>query len=80
MTYRLHVPGEMPKALRWTDQHALSRCGAGVLLFRGASDPLDGAAFRVLRDRRGAWIETDKPDQARRALGLPLGESLGGPR
>lgn len=77
MPYHLHIPGEPPKALRWTDRH--SSYVNGVLLFRGGSDILDGSSFRILRDTRGAWLETDKPDQARRALGMMVGESLGEP-
>ena len=77
MPYRLHIPGERSRALQWTDNHSLSSYGVGVLLYRKTANELDGATFRMLRDTAGAWLETDKPDQARRALRLPLGESLG---
>lgn len=50
-----------------------------MLLYRNSSDVLDGVTFRALRDTRGAWIETDRPDRARAALGLMLDESLGTP-
>lgn len=77
MPHRLHVPGESSRTLRWTVHDPRSRYGQGVLVYRNTSDILDGFNFRLLRDGRGAWLETDKPDQARRAMGLPLIESLG---
>lgn len=76
----LHVPGEHPRALRWTVHDPRSRYGQGVLLYRHPGDGvdiLDGATFRALRDTLGARLETDNPDRARNALGLPPGESLG---
>ena len=79
MPYRLHTPGEAPRALRWTTAHPASSHGLGVLLYRNGADILDGAMFRLLRDSRGAWLETDRPDRARWALGLPTEESLGTP-
>jgi hypothetical protein len=48
-----------------------------VLLYRNGKDMLDGATFRALRDERGAWLETDRPDRARRALALLASEDLG---
>lgn len=80
MPYILHVPGSRPRHLRWTVHDTRSSCGNGVLLFRNTSDLLDGAAFRALRDRAGAWIETDHPERARNALGFREEESLGEPR
>lgn len=77
MPTRLHIPGERSRSLRWTDKHSMSSYGNGVLLYRNGSDILDGYGFRKLRDGRGAWIETDNPDRARRALGMMVGESLG---
>lgn len=77
MSYTLHIPGEPPKALRWTTAHPASSYGGGVLLYRNGKDMLDGATFRALRDERGARIETDRPDRARRALALLSSESLG---
>lgn len=77
MAYRLHIPGELPKALRWTVHDPRSSYGHGVLIYRNGRDILDGATFRALRDRAGAWIETDHPDRVRGALGLFAGESLG---
>lgn len=77
MPYTLHIPGERPRALRWNVKHAASSYGYGVLLYRNGKDILDGAAFRVLRDTRGAWLETDRPDRARSALALLSNESLG---
>lgn len=77
MPYKLHIPGERPRALRWTVHDSRSSYGAGVLVYRNGSDMLDGASFRVLRDTRGAWIETDSPDRARSALALMIDESLG---
>lgn len=77
MPYHLHIPGEHPRALRWNVKHALSSYGHGVLVYRNGRDVLDGATFRALRDQRGAWIETDRPDRARSALGLMEAESLG---
>lgn len=80
MPYRLHIPGEPSRALRWTTAHAASRHGYGVLLYRNGGEILDGATFRALRDGRGAWIETDRPDRATDALGMPRNESLGSAR
>lgn len=79
MPYTLHIPGEPPKALRWTVHDSRSSYGAGVLVYRNSRDMLDGATFRDLRDRRGAWIETDRPDRVRSALALMQDESLGQP-
>lgn len=75
MPYTLHIPGEPPKALRWTVHDSRSSYGAGVLVYRNSSDVLDGATFRDLRDRLGAWIETDRPDRARSALALMQDEA-----
>ena len=80
MPYTLHIPGERPRALRWTVHDSRSSYGAGVLVFRNGRDLLDGATFRALRDGRGAWIETDRPDRARAALALAQGEGLGDDR
>lgn len=77
MPYRLHIPGEPPRALRWTVHDSRSRYGNGVLVYRNSSDILDGATFRALRDSLGAWLETDRPDRARPALALMEDESLG---
>lgn len=79
MPTMLHIPGEPSRALRWTVHDSRSSYGAGVLVFRNSRDMLDGATFRALRDGRGAWIETDRPDRARSALALMEGESLGNP-
>lgn len=73
---RLHIPGERPRALRWTVHDPRSSYGAGVLVFRNGRELLDGATFRALRDGNGAWLETDRPDRARAALGLMQDESL----
>lgn len=78
MPHTLHIPGERPRALRWTVHDSRSSYGAGVLVFRNGRDILDGGTFRALRDHRGAWIETDRPDRVRSALALMEGESLGG--
>jgi hypothetical protein len=77
MPYKLHIPGERPRTLRWNVKHPLSSHGQGVLLYGKSNDALDGAAFRLLRDMHGAWIETDRPDRARSALALFENESLG---
>ena len=77
MPYTLHIPGERSRALRWTVHDSRSSYGAGVLIYRNGRDILDGATFRHLRDHRGAWLETDRPDQARAALALMEQESLG---
>lgn len=77
MPYKLHIPGEPPKALRWNVKHPLSSYGSGVLVYRNSNDVLDGATFRNLRDTIGAWIETDRPDRVRSALGFMSDESLG---
>lgn len=79
MPYKLHIPGERPRALRWTVHDSRSSYGAGVLVFRNSRDVLDGFNFRLLRDTRGAWIETDRPDRVRSALALLQDESLGEP-
>lgn len=70
MPYVLHIPGERPRALRWTVHDSRSSYGNGVLVYRNSRDILDGATFRDLRDRLGAWIGTDRPDRAARALAL----------
>lgn len=70
MPYILHIPGEPPKALRWTVHDPRSSYGNGVLIYRNSRDILDGATFRQLRDTRGAWIETDRPDRVKLALVL----------
>ena len=80
MSYILHIPGERPRALRWNVKHARSSYGRGVLLFGKSSEILDGAMFRALRDGRGAWLQTNRPDRARSALALSARESLGEPR
>lgn len=77
MPYTLHIPGERSRALRWTAHDSRSSYGAGVLVYRNGRDILDGATFRALRDTRGAWIETGRPDRARSALALMQDESLG---
>ena len=77
MPYILHIPGERSRALRWTVHDSRSSYGAGVLVYRNSSDMLDGGTFRDLRDTRGAWIETDRPDRVRAALALMRDESLG---
>jgi hypothetical protein len=77
--YKLHIPGEPSRALRWTVHDSRSSYGAGVLVFRNGRDLLDGLNFRHLRDTRGAWLETDRPDRARAAMGLLQDESLGRP-
>ncbi len=79
MPYILHIPGERPRALRWTVHDPRSSYGHGVLLDKRGTGILDGATFRALRDMRGAWIETNRPDRVRSALALMEGESLGGP-
>ncbi len=76
MTYVLHIPGEQPHALRWTNRNPLSSYGSGALVYEKGTDILDGALFRYLRDHRGAWLETDSPDQARLALRLRFNEFL----
>lgn len=77
--YRLHVPGSPPRALRWTTEHPLSSYGKGVLVYRNGKEVLDANTFRALRDNKGAWLETDRPDRARSALPLHPEESLGQP-
>jgi len=79
MPYILHIPGERPRALRWTVHDSRSSYGNGVLIYRNSRDVLDGATFHLLRDRRAAWLETDRPDRARAALALMQDESLGTP-
>ncbi|MGV2980698.1 hypothetical protein ACERNI_10880 [Camelimonas sp. ID_303_24] len=79
MPYILQIPGERSRALRWTVNHPLSSYGNGVLIYRNTSGLLDGRAFRALRDGLGAWIETDKPQRVRAALGLMESETLGAP-
>lgn len=77
MPYKLHIPGEPPRALRWTVHDSRSSYGHGVLVYRNSNDILDGATFRHLRDHLGARLETDRPDRARAALALLQDESLG---
>lgn len=77
MAYTLHIPGEPPRALRWTVHDSRSSYGNGALVYRNSRDILDGATFRALRDGLGARLETDRPDRARSALALMQDESLG---
>lgn len=77
MPYKLHIPGEPSKALRWTVHDPRSSYGAGVLLYRNSNEILDGATFLALRERCQAWIETDRPDRVRRALALMPDEPIG---
>lgn len=77
MPYKLHIPGEPSRALRWTVHDSRSSYGAGILVYRNGRDMLDGATFRQLRDMHSAWLETDRPDRARSALALLDNESLG---
>jgi hypothetical protein len=76
MPYILHIPGEQPHPLRWSGKHHQSSYGSGALLYEEGGTMLDGGIFRHLRDRRGAWLETDKPDLARMALHLTEDEFL----
>lgn len=69
----IYIPGEAPKSLRWTEQHPKSASGAGVLLYRHGAEILDGLHFMEAQER-GGWIETDRPDRVRRALGFSHGE------
>lgn len=60
--------------LTWTATHAFcARYGPGVMVYANG-EILDGENFRGLRDTLGATIETDFPEKACRALGLPAGE------
>ena len=38
MPYTLHIPGERPRALRWTVHDARSSYGAGVLVYRNGRE------------------------------------------
>jgi len=79
MPIRLCLPDAPPRSLRWTTHHPASRRGLGVLIYKHSSEVLDGAGFRALRDGDGAWIETDREDRVRGALGLEAEESLAAP-
>jgi len=59
MPYVLHIPGAQPHALRWSDRHHRSSYGSAALLYQEGGAMLDGTMFRLLRDCRGAWLETD---------------------
>jgi len=76
MSYILYVPGEAPHPLRWTDMHPEVAQGCGALVYEETGSLLNGEVFRNLRDSRGAWLETDRPNHARWALNLTSGESL----
>jgi hypothetical protein len=80
MPYILYVPGEAPHSLRWTDIHPEVAHGCGALVYEDSGDLLSGDVFRQLRDSCDARLETDHPDQARRALRLSSGEPLARPR
>jgi hypothetical protein len=60
--------------LRWTDHHPSSHYGIGVLL-DSKGEVVDGFFFRFLRDRLGAWIESDDPGRLASALGVPPDEA-----
>lgn len=55
--------------LRWTDQHASSSHGLGVLMRRRSSQVFDGAFFAKLVREQGAWIECGDEREARRCAG-----------
>lgn len=59
--------------LRHTTHHPASSYGIGVLIDY-KNQAMDGFMFRYLRDRVGAWIETDDPEVVFAATGLPPGE------
>lgn len=62
--------------LRFAPNHPAGRDGCGVLL-TASKTPLDGPAFRWMREHLGAWIETNRPDLIRRCLELePDDESI----
>jgi len=62
--------------MRWTDQHADSSYGLGVLLYARSSNLLDGEGFRALADQ-GARIECDDDRERRRVAGALAWPALG---
>lgn len=76
MYITLYIPGQEPQALRWTEDHALSSYGCGILL-DVEDQPIEGGAFRLMRDIQGARIDTDDPALVRRALRMTSDETLG---
>ena len=74
----LHIPEKaaekagMPVKviLEWTTEHAASSYNLGVLLIGKKGVLFDGFLFRYFRDKMGAYIETDRPNKVRAALGL----------
>lgn len=70
----LHIPGQAPTRLVWTDKHPDSVAGCGVLRFKNRSERLDVAGFRELRDKCGATIKTNHLGRVARALGVTLDE------
>lgn len=65
---RLMYPDGRTEKLRWTDQHALSSYGIGVVLHAHSGEALDGARFAPLA-ATGAWIECSSDIEARRVAG-----------
>ncbi len=59
--------------LTLTTHHPRSRDGRPVLL-DGDGELITDEAFRRLRVKLGAWIETDDLDSVREALGVPQDE------
>jgi hypothetical protein len=56
--------------LKIATDHPKSFCGSPVLVRQGGGI-VDGGLFRVLRDREGATIRTDRPRSVAQALGVP---------
>ena len=59
--------------LTFTTEHPLSRNGRPVLL-DGDGEIITSEAFRRLRVKLGAWIETDNPASLRDSLAVPQDE------
>ena len=71
---RLVLPTGEAERLRWTDHHAVSSFGLGVVLRGHSSEVLDGPTFASLVNQ-GARIECSTDLECRRvagALGLTM--------
>lgn len=60
--------------LVWTNNHTLAHSELGVTLWP-LGEVFEGHVFRSLRDKTGAWIESEDPDLIAGSMGLPYGEA-----
>lgn len=66
-----------PERIRWTDQHAESKHGIGVLLRGKTSNKLTGEHFKILHTQYGAWLEVSNDVECRRVASALCWPALG---